>query len=165
MSKHLRMTQLRQRRSAAAMRKKATNPKAALKALRVSETLTGGEAATIALAARMSWERLCNGTGTVTDYNDIAWAVNLVGLGLEHLSIPGVAEVVEGATAAMRGVLERYQRINRFGVDAQSLRDVPPLLDLHDQLLTFLSAAQLHRLLTEIETRRNATGAHIPENP
>ena len=41
------------------------------------------------------------------------------------------------AQDAIRAMQARYHRTGRFGADAATLADVPPMLDFYDELLQF----------------------------
>lgn len=54
------------------------------------------------------------------------------------------------ARVAMAEVADRYTRVKRWGVDANALRDIPPIVDLYEELLRNATGGQMEQWLTAV---------------
>lgn len=122
------------------------NPASSFAAIGRSMPLTEDEALKISNATHVAWVKLVEGNAEIVDFDNIAQALNLARVIADGLGEPAIT-VVREAQDAMKGVRERYLRIERFGVDAATLRDVPPALDFHDEILRTHSPNQLLKAL------------------
>lgn len=107
------------------------------------------EAATLANESRMSWHRLTVGTGTMDDYDRVAIALNVTAALCDKVHLGEAHEVVMLAQHALVDIRSRYHRVGRFGADATALRNVPPGLDLHDQVLALINPLQLAKAMRQ----------------
>ena len=56
--------------------------------------------------------------------------------------------------AALCGIADRYERVGRLGVDAASLRDIPPALEFYEELLRTATAGQLFEWMQAVARAR-----------
>lgn len=117
-------------------------------AINRSEPLEPEEAARLSNEVRMAWQRMLDGNANVPDFDNLAHALNLTKVIADGFGQPAI-DVAARAQGAMRQVRNRYARLGRFGVDAGALRDVPPALDFHDEILRTHSPNQLVKALDE----------------
>jgi len=97
---------------------------------------------------RMAWHRLTHGDGTTQDMNVIANCCNVALVHAERID-DLVVDLVMRADAAIKSMDARYMRTGRWGADAAALSDVPPMLDLYDQLLELGTPATMVGALNE----------------
>jgi hypothetical protein len=124
----------------------------ALNTLEILRPLDTEEAAKLGNEARMAWHRLTYGTGTEGDFDTVAIAMN-ASLVLSEPVGQAAVDIIIRAQHALVAMQQRYRRQGKFGPDAAALADVPPGLDLHDQLLTFINPRQLVAALVETRDR------------
>lgn len=122
-------------------------PTAALALLDSVRDFATEEAAMLANDARMSWHRLTIGTGNMDDYDRVAIALNVTAALCDRDHLDAAYQVITQAQHALVNVRSRYHRVGRFGADAAALRDVPPGLDLHDQVLALINPLQLAKAM------------------
>lgn len=147
-----------QRRSKKVVRVRALHPLSALaKALPVEPS----KVIEMDVKARTCWLKLCEGHAAFADYNTVAWAVNIVEVGLSHLNSPDIATVVEACTQKVGAALERRIATGEWGLTNTSVPEMLDVLDLHQQLLGLVTIGQLDKLVTEIEERRDREGKYI----
>lgn len=123
------------------------------------------EAATLANEARMSWHRLTAGTGTMDDYDRVAIALNVTAALCDKGHLGPAYEAVTLAQHALIDIRSRYQRVGRFGADATALRNVPPGLDLHDQVLALINPLQLAKAMRQCYDAILARNVIDPRTP
>ena len=119
-----------------------------------SKNLPPAFAKKIEVGTDLAWFKLCSGIGTVDNYNEVAWAANVVEFGLRDQGIPEVTEVVLEANAALDEMRLHFLDKQEWVATDRAKAIVPSLLDLLTQLLQFLSINQLERILKEIERER-----------
>lgn len=119
-----------------------------------SQTFTQEDAARHSNEARLAWHRMCTGEGTTNDFDVLAMMLNVLHVLSEPLGKEAL-DVVDAGSAAMIGIKERYIAVKKFGVDATSLRDVPPVLDLYDEFLRVSTPLQMTKALQEAIKRLN----------
>lgn len=134
-----------------------------LQAIAHPSSYTPERAASLSNDVRMSWYRLTQGDGSPTDFDDLGAVLNVCCVCAEGLGQPAIDVAVRAQRAAL-GIKTRLERLGRLGVDAQSLQDIPPALDLYDELLRHLSPLQFNRALTET-ARRQRAGIVLREEP
>lgn len=106
------------------------------------ELLTEQERAECSWPVRMSWEKVRTGIATGGDLENLSDAVSVCLLAAEEKH-HFLEDLSQSAAAAICSIAERYERINRIGVDAAALRDIPQALDFYDELLRTATSGQL----------------------
>ncbi|MFC5524053.1 hypothetical protein [Polaromonas jejuensis] len=130
----------------------APNPKAALSVIHQLRPFDEEEAASLSNQARLAWHHLTHGTGSTEHFDTLARAMNAALVLSEPVGQPAV-DVVIRAQLTLVAMQQRYHRQGRFGADAAALAEVPPALDLHDQLLSLSNPQQLVRAHAEAQDR------------
>jgi hypothetical protein len=116
------------------------------KAVARSTGFNQAEQVQCALPVRLSWGALRNGTADANDIETMADVVAICIVASERMDAL-VQETCEAARAAMVGVADRYTRVKRWGVDANALRDIPPIVDLYEDLLRNATGGQFEQWL------------------
>jgi len=102
-----------------------------------------------ALPVRMAWSALKGGTANGDDIatlTDVIAICTVAGQNMDAL----VEETCEAARNAMCGIADRYNRCQRWGVDAAALRDIPPVLDFYEELLRVSTGGQMEAWLGHV---------------
>jgi hypothetical protein len=60
-------------------------------------------------------------------------------------------------------ILDRQHRLGKWGLDSQALQDIPPALDLHEQLLELYTPLQMQQAMAETIRRMKAGQTLEPE--
>jgi len=108
-----------------------------------------------ALPVRPAWDALKNGTA---DGNDIATLADVIAIcivaaeGMDAL----VQETCEAARVALAEISDRFTRVKRWGVDARSLRDIPPIVDFYEELLRNATGGQMEEWLGAVRDVKSA---------
>jgi hypothetical protein len=102
-----------------------------------------------ALPVRISWDALRNGTADANDIETLTDVIAICIVATQHMD-DLVQETVESARDAMVSVADRYSRVNRWGVDARALQDIPPIVDLYEELLRNATGGQMEQWLIAV---------------
>ena len=105
-------------------------------------TFSAEEAAELVNKARLAWHHLTHGNGTLMHFDTLANALNATLILSEPIGQAAVDAAIR-AQCAMVEMQKRYHRVGSFGADATALADVPPGLDLYEQLMGFSNPLQL----------------------
>ena len=105
-------------------------------------TFNADEAAELSNEVHLAWEHLIHGRGTFAHFDSVANALNASLILSERIGQDAV-DVAIRAQCAMVEMQKRYHRVGSFGADALALADVPPGLDLYDQLMGFSNPLEL----------------------
>jgi hypothetical protein len=119
------------------------------------EPFTASELLELQLPVHSAFEALRTGQGHEDDYHTLAAAVNTALIRSEAID-PLCVETCQRAQAALLAMRARFDRTGRWGVDHASLQDLPPALDLHDQLLAMSTPKQMADALSETLRRMHA---------
>ena len=136
------------RTQAKTKRRWQADPMAAFKLINKIEPFTTDEMAQVAVPARLAFEQLKNGIGSEAAFDELAFACNTATVRSESID----ALCVETCLIAHRAILRckyRYERTGRWGFDGPALLDIPPMLDLHDQLILKSSPLQMNAAFKE----------------
>lgn len=105
-------------------------------------TFSPEEADQLRVEVHLAWEHLIHGRGTLARFDTVANALNASLILSERIGQDAV-DVAIRAQHAMVEMQKRYHRMGSFGADAVALADVPPGLNLYDQLMGFSNPLQL----------------------
>jgi hypothetical protein len=122
------------------------------------------EAAILSNPARLAWHHLTHGNGNTGHFDTLARAMNAALVLCEPVGQAAVDAVIR-AQLALVAMQQRYHRQGRFGADAAALAEVPPALDLHDQLLSLSNPQQLVRAHAEAQDRIASGDVLAPAHP
>lgn len=133
-----------QRIASHAKRRYVADPFAIYKAIARNTGFNEAEQTDCALPVRLAWSSLRAGTA---DGNDIATLADVIAICIvasENMDAL-VQETCEAARVALAEVADRYTRVKRWGVDAKSLQDIPPIVDLYEELLRNATGGQMEQ--------------------
>jgi hypothetical protein len=136
------------RTQAKTKRRWQADPMAALKLINKIEPFTTDEMAQVAMPARLAFEQIKSGIGSEAAFDELAFACNTATVRSESID----ALCVETCLIAQRALLrckDRYVRTGRWGFDGLALQEIPPMLDLHDDLILNSSPLQMNAAFME----------------
>lgn len=131
-------------------RQRFADPLALWKVVSMSTGFNQAEQTSCALPVRISWDALRNGTANAYDIETLADVTAICILATQHMDAL-VQETVEAGRAAMVAVADRYTRVKRWGVDAKALQDIPPIVDLYEELLRNATGGQMQTWITAVK--------------
>lgn len=111
------------------------------------------------LPPRVAFESLRTGHGEEGDFHTLAGAVNVAMVRAEVIDLLAEQTAITARDALMR-CLQRHQTTGRWGFDGPALQDIPPALDLYEQLLALSTPQQMQDAMTET-IRRMESGNHL----
>lgn len=124
------------------------HPSAAINRLHLAQQYKPEDSARLELMARTSWQSLISGQGTEEDFGVLGGMIN-VGLVLAKDIDELVVDVFDRAIGSMQAMQARYQRVGKFGADAQALQNVPEAIDLLAQLYENITPLQATEALAD----------------
>lgn len=133
-------------------RNAVADPLAVLRPISICTPFTSDEAASLSVETRAAWHRLTNGAGSEPDFDLVGNSCNVALVQAERID-ELVVDVVLRAQDALNGIKARYLRTGRWGADATALADVPPMLELYDQMLALGTPAVMVADLNETARR------------
>lgn len=124
---------------------------------------TPQELATLKTPPRVAFESLRMGHGDEHDFHTLAAVTNNTLVCAESIH-PDCIEVAKRGQDALMGMLDRMNRLGKWGLDSQALQDLPPVLDLHEQLLDLYTPLQMRNAMKETMRRMKAGETLAPED-
>ena len=126
------------------------------------QLFTPVELRTLQTPVRVAFESLRTGDGQEADFHTLAAAMNTALVRSESID-PQCVEVCQLAQDALMRVLGRSKRLRKWGLDAAGLQDIPPAIDLFEQILTLSTPLQMQQSMRETMHRMQAGhGLEIP---
>ena len=119
------------------------------------QPFTERELLTLQTPVRVAFESMRSGSGEEADFHTLAGAVNVALIRSETID-PLCVETAQRAQASLMRILDRHRRIGRRGIDSQALQDIPPALDLYEQLLALSTPMQMQHAMQETLARMQA---------
>ena len=104
---------------------------------------------------RVAFESLRIGRGDENDFHTLACIVNVALIRSESIDQLCV-ETCQRAQDALMTILARSKRLGKWGLDAAGLQDIPPAMDLHEQLLELSTPHQMQQAMQETLLRMEA---------
>ena len=145
-----------------AKRTYTADPGAIYRLMNRLQLFTPGELVKLQTPVRLAYECLRTGQGQQDDFDTLAGAVNVALVRSESIDQLCV-ETCQRAQDALMSVLARSKRINKWGLDAAGLQDIPPAMDLHEQLLALSTPLQMQQAMRETLRRMEAGhGIEVP---
>lgn len=123
--------------------------------IRRSSPMTSAEARSISVPVQVSWLKICEGNGDIICFSDVVWALSLVEHCLNDKKIEGVEEYLDSAANSLARLREEFLERKTFTPTLEDKSVIDTILDLHDQVLHFLSPLQLNTMLGQIEEKRD----------
>ena len=140
------------RNAAKSKRRYQADPMAMFKLINRIEPYTDQDVVKLALPARMAFEAIKTGTGTTDDFDELAVSVNSTMVRSESIDELCVQTCIIAQEALLR-CKQRYLRTGRFGWDGLALQQVPPALDLHEEVMANSTPHQMTVALKEQYSR------------
>lgn len=117
-----------------------------------AQLFTKDEQAKLTNPARLAYEKLRTGVGLEGDFHVLAACVNVTMILAEKID-PLAERIAVDARDSMNRTWHRLQRTGALGFDGPALQDLPPALDLHDQLMALLTPLQVSEAVAVINQR------------
>lgn len=136
-------------------RKVFADPSSVYKVMGRVQHFTQSELMALSIPPHLAFESLRTGRGTENDFHTLAAVVNTVLVCGEKIG----RECVDAAKLAQKSLvlmLDRSVKLGKWGADAGALQNIPPALDLHDQLLALYTPLQLQNAMAEVVKRMKA---------
>lgn len=136
-------------------RQVCADPSSVYKVMGRIQHFTQSELMALSIPLHLAFESLRTGRGTENDFHTLAVVANTVLVCGEKIG----KECVDAAKLAQNSLvlmLDRGVRLGKWGVDAGALQNIPPVLDLHDQLLALYTPLQLQDAMREVIRRMEA---------
>ena len=156
------------RKTTAYGRKKArqqatpADPMAIYRTMGKIQPFTADELTALKSPPRVAFESLRRGQGIEGDFHTLAAVANNTLVCAESIP-PDCVEVAKLAQDALMRILDRQIRLGKWGLDSQALQDLPPVLDLHEQLLELYTPLQMQQAMAETIRRMKAGQTLAPE--
>lgn len=146
-------------------RRQATqaDPMAIYRTMGKLQPFTTDELTALKSPPRVAFESMRRGGGTETDFHTLAAVANNTLVCAESIH-PDCIEVAKRGQDALMAMLDRMNRLGKWGLDSQALQDLPPVLDLHEQLLDLYTPLQMRQAMAETMRRMKAGQTLAPED-
>jgi len=124
------------------------DPMALYRTMGKIQHFTQDELVQLTTPPRVAFESLRRGHGTEFDFHTLAGVANNTLICAESIH-PDCVEVAQKAQNALMRMLECANRLGTWGLDSAGLQDLPPVLDLHEQLLALHTPMQMQGAMRE----------------
>ena len=144
-------------------RRQCADPASLYRVMNRLQPFTPSELLQLKTPYRMAFQSLRTGGGGELDFHTLAAVVNVVLVTGEKIG-PECVEVAKLGQDALMLILDRALRLGRWGVDVVALQNIPPVLDLHDQLLELCTPLQMQQAMQTVLGRMKAAQTLAPED-
>jgi hypothetical protein len=118
-------------------------PDAALSRIKLAQTYAPDQSARLSVESRLAWYKLTNGSGTMEDFDILAGMINTIYvIAMDANADEIVQDIFNRAMDPMATMRARFERIGKFGADAQALEHVPAVLDAIDMITANITPLQ-----------------------
>ena len=124
------------------------DPMAIYRTMGKIQPFTADELVQLKIPPRVAFESLRRGHGTEFDFHTLAGVANNTLICAESIH-PDCVAVAQKAQDALMRVLERANRLGKWGLDSAGLKDLPPVLEMHEQLLERYTPIQMQNAMRE----------------
>ena len=143
------------RTASKAKRRYVADPLAMFRVLNRIEPFTESEQHQLNVPVKLAFEKLRTGIGADDDFHTLAAAINVAMIRCED--IDPMAEITAcNARDALVRCLARHATTGRWGFDGPALQDIPPAIDLHEQLLGLSTPLEMADAMKEAIRRMDA---------
>lgn len=129
------------------------DPFAIYKAVARTTGFNQAEQTACALPVRVAWESLRSGSANTTDIETLRDVISICIVASKNMDAL-VQETCDAARVAMAEVADRYTRVKRWGVDAKALQDIPPIVDLYEELLRNATGGQMEQWIGAVHSAK-----------
>ena len=140
------------RNAAQAKRRYQADPISIFRVLNRVQPFNQEELVRMETPVKLAFERIKAGTAVVEDARTVATAINVALIRSETID-PLCEQTCVVAQEAMVRTIDRYNRAGRWGFDGPALQDIPPAIDLHEQLLKLSTPLQMQQAYQESKDR------------
>ena len=133
----------------------SADPMAMFKVMNKVRPFDQDEQLSLNLPVRVSYEAIRTGKGVDDDFHTVAAAINVAMVCAEKID-PMVEETAIRARDALVRCLARRKRTGVWGFDGPALMDIPPAIDLHEQLVANQTPLQMTKAMSEVIKRMEA---------
>ena len=140
------------RTAARAKRQYFADPMAMFKDFNKVKPFDADEQLRLNLPVRVSYESMRTGKGSDDDFHTVAAVVNVAMVCAEKID-PLVLETTIRARDALVRAKQRRVRTGVWGFDGPALMDIPPCIDLHEDLVANQTPLQMQKAMTEVIRR------------
>ena len=119
------------------------------------QPFTASELIQLKTPPRVAFESLMRGQGDEHDFHTLAGVANNTLICAESIH-PDCVGVAKRAQDALMRMLDRFNRLGKWGLDSAGIQDLPPVLDLHEQLLELYTPLQMQNSMKETIRRMKA---------
>lgn len=149
------------RNQSRAKRSYTADPSAIYRLMNRIQLFTPVELVKLQTPVRVAFESLRTGRGDESDFRTLACIVNVALIRSESIDQLCV-ETCQRAQDALMSVLARSKRLGKWGLDAAGLQDIPPAMDLHEQLIELSTPLQMQQAMQETLNRmRSGHGLEV----
>lgn len=131
------------------------DPMSMFKVMNKIQPFRADELTQLSLPVRVAFDCLRTGEGKEVHFHTLAAAINVALIRSETIDQLCV-ETCQRAQDALMSILARSKRLGKWGLDAAGLQDIPPAIDLHEQLLKLSTPLQLQKAMNEAIQRMRA---------
>ena len=128
------------------------DPSAMQRVIARTTVFTAAEVQELALPVRLAYESLRTGVGNEDDCDTLAIAVNAALVRSESIDPLCEQTCIDAQDGLMRAKA-RFAATGRWGFDGLAMQSIPLALDLHEQMLSLSSPAQMIEAQQEVLAR------------
>ena len=143
------------RKAAHGKRRYQADPAAMFRVFNRLEPFTQAEQHQLNVPVKLAYERLRTGVGCEDDFHTLAAAVNVAMIRAESID-PMAEQTAVNARDALLRCLVRHSTTGRWGFDGPALQDLPPAIDMHEQLVALSTPLQMETAQREARRRMEA---------
>ena len=141
------------------MRKRSTychrwpaNPGSLQRVINRLEPFNAEELLRLELPIRISYQALCTGSATESDFYDLVAAANATMVRAESVGAECLQIAID-AQAALSSVYARFERLGKWGFAAEEMHAVGFGIELHEQFVRNSTPEQMVRAMREVLRR------------
>ena len=142
------------RKASAAKRRWQADPSSIFRLMSRIQPFTNEELVKLETPVKLAFERVKVGTATRDDLHTLAAALNVALVRSEEID-PLCEQTCVAAQEGMIRTIERHNATGRMGFDGMALQDIPPALDLYEQILGLSTPMQMQAAMRETLARMN----------
>lgn len=139
-----------------ARKRRHVDPLAGMRAISGMTPFTQAEQASLNLPVRLAWQAFCEGMAQGNDFDTLACVVNVSLIRAESIGSAEIIEACKLAQDSLMRIIERKRKTGKFGLNYQDREDIPPILDMHEQLIELSTPKQMMDALQEVLNRLNS---------
>jgi hypothetical protein len=142
------------------------DPSAFYRLMNKLQPFKADELAMLNVHVRLAFERIRIGNGQDEHFHTLATAINVAMIRSETID-PLCLQTCQLAQASLMRCIDRHYRLGVWGFDGLALQDIPPAIDLHEQILALSTPLQMQDAMAEtlVRMQRGDIYATTPSQP